>query len=238
MYGRKGLTLPEMGKFSKSSDVNMQVRFEMILMTLVLALISAPGAYAAGNPDSGQAQIAACAACHGQDGATGLDPSYPNLAGQNEVYLTRQLIMIRDGARNIVLMTGQLNGKSDQDLEDIAAYYASLPAKTGQAQGDDVDIARAEQIYRGGIAKKGVAACSACHSPTGGGNAPAGFPRVGGQTSVYTINQLTAYREGERKTDEDYGGMMRGVAQGLTDGEIAVLADFLQGLYAPEPSAD
>lgn len=209
----------------------MQVRFEILLATLVWALLTGSSAFAAGDAAEGQAQAAACGACHGADGATGLDPSYPNLAGQNEKYLTRQLQMIRDGQRDIALMTGQLTGKSDQDLENLAAYYASLPGKTSQAQGDDAQIGRAAQIYRGGIAKKNVAACSACHAPTGGGNAPAGFPLLGGQSSAYTVVQLTAYREGLRTTDEAYGGMMRGVAQGLTDGEIAVLADYIQGLY-------
>lgn len=209
----------------------MQVRFEIVIATLFWALVSASSAYAAGDPAQGQAQAAACGACHGADGATGLDPSYPNLAGQNENYLVRQLQMIRDGDREIALMTGQLTGKTDQDLQDLAAYYASLPGKISQAQGDDQQIARAEQIYRGGIARKNVAACSACHAPTGGGNAPAGFPRIGGQSSAYTVVQLTAYREGLRTTDESFGGMMRGVAQGLTDGEIAVLADYIQGLY-------
>ncbi len=106
-----------------------------------------------------------------------------------------------------------------------------MPAKTGQAEGDDESVELAERIYRGGIAKKGVAACSACHAPNGEGNASAGFPAIGGQTVAYTIAQLTAYREGRRQTDESYGGMMRGVAGGLTDGEIAALADYLQGLH-------
>ena len=59
-----------------------------------------------------------------QDGATGLDPTYPNLAGQSERYLVHQLIAIRDGGREIALMAGQLNGKSDQDLADMARYGA------------------------------------------------------------------------------------------------------------------
>jgi len=209
----------------------MQVRFEILLVTLVWALLTGSSAMAAGDAAAGESQAAPCSACHGADGATGLDPSYPNLAGQNERYLTRQLQMIRDGQRDIALMTGQLTGKSDQDLENLAAYYASLPGKTSQAQGDDAQIERAERIYRGGIANKNVAACSACHAPTGGGNAPAGFPLIAGQSSAYTVVQLTAYREGLRTTDEAYGGMMRGVAQGLTDGEIEVLADYIQGLY-------
>ncbi|MBM4204452.1 MAG: c-type cytochrome [Gammaproteobacteria bacterium] len=186
---------------------------------------------AAGNAEAGKVQTAPCAACHGQDGATGLDGTYPALAGQNERYLLRHLKMIQSGARNIPLMAGQLNGKTEQDLADLAAYYASLPGKLGQAQGDDASIARATALYRGGNLEKKVPACSACHSPTGGGNAPAGFPRVSGQSVEYTVAQLTAYREGVRKTDDDYGGMMRGAAAALNDTEIKALADYLLGVH-------
>ncbi len=128
-------------------------------------------------------------------------------------------------------MAGQLDAKSDQDLWDMAAYYASLPAKMSQTSGDDDAIASAQQIYRAGIARKGVAACAACHNPNGAGNAQAGFPRLSGQPAAYTEAQLKAYRERTRMTDETYGGMMRGVAEGLTDTEIALLADYLQGLH-------
>jgi len=216
--------------YTELRDETMQVRTDLKLVALIWAVVAATQAFAAGDPARGEAQVAACSACHGQDGATGLDPTYPNLAGQNEAYLTGQLRMIQSNERNIALMAGQLTGKSDQDLQDLAAYYAALPAKLSQAQGDDEQIARAEKIYRGGIASKGVAACAACHSPKGNGNAPAGFPAISGQSSAYTIAQLTAYREGLRTSDEAFGGMMRGVAQGLTDGEIAALADYLQGL--------
>jgi cytochrome c553 len=180
---------------------------------------------------AGQAQAVVCAACHGQDGATGIDPSYPNLAGQNERYLVTQLQLIQANTRNAPLMAGQLTSKSEQDLADLAAYYASLPARINQAQGDAETVAGAEMIYRGGIAAKGVPACTACHAPTGDGNGPAGYPNIGGQPSAYTVAQLTAYREGDRQTDEAYGGMMRDVAHGLTDREIAALADYIQGLY-------
>ena len=139
--------------------------------------------------------------------------------------------MFQNGARYAPLMVGQLNTKSEQDLADLAAYYASLPAKVSQADADDETLASAEAIYRGGILSKKVAACTACHSPNGGGNAPAGFPNVSGQPALYTVSQLTAYREGQRKTDETYGGMMRGVASRLTDTEIEALAAYLQGLY-------
>lgn len=212
------------------NQVRKEVRRQMKLVAFFWVFIAASNVFAAGDPARGEAQAATCSACHGADGATGLDPTYPNLAGQNEAYLTRQLQMIQNDERNIALMVGQLNGKSEQDLADLAAYYASLPAKLSQAQGDDDQIALAQRIYRGGIAEKSVAACAACHSPKGAGNAPAGFPAISGQPSAYTIAQLTAYREGKRTSDESFGGMMRGVAHGLTDGEIAALADYLQGL--------
>jgi cytochrome c553 len=209
----------------------MVARASSVVVLWLLAAASWPAAGVTGDPQAGAAQVAACVACHGQDGATPIDPTYPLLAGQNANYLLRQLEFIQSDARPIPLMAGQLAGKSRQELADIAAYYASLPGKIGQAQGDDDTVALADSIYRGGILEKGVAACIACHAPTGRGNAPAGFPAVGGQPSPYTIAQLTEYREGRRTTDEPYGGMMRGVASRLTDTEIAALADYLQGLH-------
>lgn len=205
----------------------IQIRFLISILTLLGATVT----FAAGDPIAGKAQSIVCAACHGQDGASGIDPSYPNLAGQNERYLFSQLQMIQTGARAIVLMTGQLIGKSEQDLQNLAAYYASLPAKLGQTEGDTNSVSTSESIYRGGILKKGVAACASCHSPTGSGNLLAGFPHLSGQSTSYTIAQLTAYREGVRVTDEAYGGMMRDVASNLTDTEIAALADYLRGLH-------
>lgn len=209
----------------------MHTRLLSAVLLLAGAGFLSGTALAAGDPEAGQSKVVTCGACHGQDGASPIDPSYPVLAGQNERYLLRQLQMIQTGERNIALMAGQLTGKTDQDLADMAAYYAALPARVAQAQSDEEALAHAESIYRGGILDKGVAACAACHSPSGAGNGPAGFPLVGGQSAAYTVAQLTAYREGERATDETYGGMMRGVASKLTDGEIALLADYLQGLH-------
>ena len=204
----------------------------MVLSALMAALlgVSASPAFAGGNAQAGEAQAMVCASCHGQDGASAIDPSYPQLAGQNERYLARQLKMFQSGERDVALMTAQLIGKSEQDLDDLAAYYASLPSKVAEATGSDSDIELATRIYKGGIAKKGVAACSSCHGPDGAGNAQAGFPRISGQSAQYTAAQLTAYREGERRSDEVFGGMMRGVSKGLSDREIVVLSDYISGL--------
>ena len=200
------------------------------LLVLTAALFT-PSVQAEGNPRAGEALVASCVACHGQGGAAPIDPSYPVLAGQNAVYLVRQLEMIKTGERPVPLMTGQLDARSAQDLADMAAYFAAQPDVVGQAEGDDEALALAASIYRGGILDKGVAACTSCHSPSGEGNAPAGFPDIGGQPKNYTIAQLTAYREGQRDSDEAFGGMMRSIASRLTDTEIAALAGYLRGLY-------
>ncbi len=176
-----------------------------------------------------ETMVIACAACHGQDGVTGIAPDYPSIAGQNERYLLTQLRMIKSGERPAPLMSGQLDMVSDDDLAAMAAYYAAMPAQVGRSSADTVDAGM--RIYRGGILEKGVAACTACHSPTGGGNAPAGYPHISGQRFDYVVAQLVAYREGRRKTDEAYGGMMRDVAARLTDTEIAAVANYVQGVY-------
>lgn len=203
----------------------------VVLLTLAASVVAPYAQAAEGSPEAGKAQAATCIACHGQDGAAPIDPTYPVLAGQNAQYLLRQLQLIQSNERPVPLMTGMLTGKSEQDLADLAAYFASAADVVRQADADDEALALAEGIYRGGILEKGVAACTSCHSPTGEGNGPAGFPDIGGQPTGYTVAQLTAYREGQRSTDEAYGGMMRGVASRLTDTEIKALAAYLSGLH-------
>ena len=81
--------------------------------------------------------------------------------------------MFQSGERDVPLMTAQLIGKSAQDLEDLAAYYASLPGKIGEAVGSDEDIKTARMIYRR-YCRPRCAACAACHGPGGLGNGQAG----------------------------------------------------------------
>jgi len=73
-----------------------------------------------------------------------------------------------------------------------------------------------------------VAACEACHGPTGSGNPAANYPSLQGQHATYTALQLKAYRSGERSTDPNQ--MMRNIANGLTDDEIEAVASYIQGL--------
>ena len=190
-------------------------------------------AVAAGDAAAGQAKSQTCAACHGADGLA-VAANYPNLAGQSERYLLRQLKMIKSKVRDAPLMAGQLDAMTDTDLANLAAYFSSKTPKVAKAPDRPDDLLVGEHLYRGGSLTKQVSACTACHSPMGNGNRPAGFPMLRGQSMEYVIAQLTAYREGRRKTDEDYGGMMRMVAGRLTDNEIRALASYVQGLTIGE----
>ena len=182
-------------------------------------------AYAAGDAVSGQGKVAVCSGCHGADGNS-MIPSFPKLAGQGEVYLVNQLKDVRDGARNVPQMMGILTGRTDQDLADMAAFYSTQEVTVGATNPDLLDLGR--QIYRAGIAEKGVAACTACHSPTGAGNAQAGFPALGGQHSDYLIKQLKAYRTETRTNGQ--AKLMQQVAALLSDKEIEAVASYMQGL--------
>lgn len=185
----------------------------------------------AGDPAAGKAQVVVCSACHGADGNSAV-PTFPKLAGQGEKYLYKQLKDIRDGARPVPTMAGQLDGKSNQDLANMAAYFASQASTGGQT--DPALLALGEAVYRGGIPERNVAACAACHSPTGKGNAPAGFPRLAGQHADYIAAQLTAYRKGYEdatgRINDGDSRIMRITAFGLSDLEIQAVASYAAGL--------
>jgi len=202
----------------------------IILFSLLLGWASSGCVIAAGDPAAGQSLTATCAACHGADGNS--QPPFPKLAGQGEKYLFKQLQDIRDGARPVPTMVGQLDGKSDQQLEDIAAWFASQERTGGQTNPDLLDLGA--KVYRSGIAERNVPACMACHSPTGQGNAPAGFPALAGQHPQYVADQLRAYRKGYEdatgRTNDGDAKIMRTTAFGLSDGEIAAVASYVAGL--------
>jgi cytochrome c553 len=214
------------------------MRTILIVMAVSLGVSSAAFALE-GDAAAGKTKAAACFACHGQDGNSAA-PTFPKLAGQNVRYLEKQLHEINrkddkgNVKRSIPAMTGMSENLSDQDIADIAAYFGGQKASVNQAKKDLV--IKGEAIYRGGVREKGVPACAACHSPTGAGNAPAGFPQLGGQHADYIASQLKAYRAA---ADGDASGRgndgdtkpMRTVALRLTDSEIAAVSSFISGLH-------
>jgi cytochrome c553 len=190
---------------------------------------------AAGDATAGKDKALTCSACHGADGNSSM-AMYPKLAGQGEKYLLKQLGDIQSNLRPVAMMTGQLDGKSDQDLADIAAFYAIQTATVNSAK--DVDLDLGERIYRSGDQEKGLAACVACHSPTGAGNAPAGFPHLSGQHAEYVETQLKAFRTGyddatnaTARVNDGETMIMRGIAGKLSDREIRAVSNYISGLH-------
>ncbi len=188
------------------------------------ALAAAPPA--ASKPDLAKGQATAtqvCSACHTADGSRG-SPANPILAGQHPEYLVKQLQEFKSGKRNNAIMKGFATTLSDDDMKNVAAFYASKSAKPGFAKNKEL-VKLGEKIYRGGIADKAVPACAGCHSPNGAG-IPAQYPRVGGQHGDYTEAQLVAFRSGARGNN----AQMTAIAAKLSDVEMKAVADYIAGL--------
>jgi cytochrome c553 len=171
---------------------------------------------AEGDAAAGQAKSALCGSCHGVDGNS-LMAMNPKLAGQSARYMVKQLQEFKSGARESAIMSY---------MEDIAAWYSSQQPTIQGANPESIELA--ERLYRAGNSEIAVAACSACHSPTGKGNAPAGFPLLSGQHAEYTLQQLKNFRSGARQNDGS--AMMRTVVERLTDKELEALASYVSGL--------
>ena len=182
--------------------------------------------FAAGDISSGKQKSAVCAACHGMDGNS-LNPEWPKLAGQNEKYLIKQLKDFKNQIRVSPLMSGPVANLSEQDMEDLAAYFSSQTVTPGSA--DANKVALGQLVYRGGNLETGVTACTACHSPTGAGNPAAEYPMLSGQYSKYVNQQLRNFRDGIRKNDQ--ASIMRSIASKMTVEEIEAVSSYIAGLH-------
>ena len=193
------------------------------------------GPFLKGDVKAGETKAAVCGACHGP-GGNSTNPVWPKIAGQGAPYTYAQLQAFKRGAgqsdgdgavRKDPVMSAQAAALSDQDMQDLAVYFAAQEQKPGVAS--ESSIAIAEPLYRAGDAERGIPACAGCHGPTGAGNPAASYPRVGGQHADYSAKQLKAYRAGERNGSKN-GQMMAEVVAKLTDEEIAALASYINGL--------
>lgn len=182
-----------------------------------------------GDASAGEAKAAACAACHGPAGNS-VNPEWPKLAGQHAGYTLKQLQAFRQPAQDSVrfnaVMSAQAQMLGEEDMRNLAAYFAAQTIQPGAA--DPALVEKGQRIYRGGIAEKGVPACIACHGPAGDGNAAALYPVIAGQHAKYIVNQLKLYAAGERRTDENQ--MMRNLAAAMSEDEMQAVASYVQGL--------
>jgi cytochrome c553 len=165
-----------------------------------------------GEARHGKAISYTCLGCHGIDGYKNAYPMYsvPKLEGQNPDYLAAALHGYRDGDRAHVTMHAQASTLSDQDIVDIAAYFAGKPlVATGKAPGS---------------VPQAAALCVSCHGQDGVAIAPM-YPSLAGQHEDYLVRALDEYRKGGRKNP-----IMKGFVATLKDQDIAVIAQYFSGL--------
>ena len=188
-----------------------------------------------GDAKAGAAKAAVCGACHGPQGVA-VAPNFPNLAGQSATYVYLQLKAFKDGQRSDPIMTGQAATLSEQDMRNLAAHFAGLPAKP---VGKPDDASRGAQLFHAGDPAKGVPPCQGCHGMAGQGPTSAWrgapdtawhtFPRLAGQSALYIGQELGDYRQGKRGGVSN-GKVMQGVARNLDDADIQALAAYIQSL--------
>ncbi|MBT7438623.1 MAG: cytochrome c4 [Thiotrichales bacterium] len=207
----------------------------IILASILITSLSNP-ILAVGDAEAGQAKSATCMGCHGLAGNSTI-PNFPKLAGQSEAYIVKQLQYFKSGERGNAMMAGVALSLSDQDMEDVAAYYSIQTISENSAKGSEEMIELGRKIYVGGKMDTQTTACIACHGPKGKGIPTAGFPAVAAQHADYTASQLKAFRQYSinQQTDSDgverVNEMMNNVAMGLTNEEIDALSQYIAGLH-------
>ncbi len=196
------------------------------LVLTVLLTICSGLSFAAGDIKAGEAKAQVCFSCHGAKGVSA-NPAWPHLAGQHAEYIAKQLVDFKVAkTRNDPLMASQVANLKPEDMANLGAYFAAQTAAKGKA--DKAKVELGGNIYRGGNKTTGVAACMACHGPTGQGNPTAKFPVLAAQHATYTSKALKDFKSGARSNDA--GMMMRDIAKRMTDAEIEAVASYIQGL--------
>lgn len=199
-----------------------------MLLTAVLGMTLAMSAsvMATGNAAAGKTKSVMCAACHGADGNSPAD-MFPKLAGQGEAYLVKQLVEFKSGVRSNAVMAPMVASLTEQDMADLAAFYASKTVTPG-AVSEELLVA-GQKIFRAGNKESGLPACMACHGPTGAGIPAAKWPALSGQHAAYVEAQLKMFADGTRSNDPN--SMMRDIASKMKIDEMKAVSAYIAGLH-------
>jgi cytochrome c553 len=157
-----------------------------------------------------------CTMCHGARGLSASDA--PNLAGQYPEVVYKQLRDYQGGQRSSALMEALARGLSEQDMRDLAAYYAYLPKPVLVSKARDLGV---PPLIRVGDPMRNIAPCASCH---GGYDQKFGSPWLEGMPQAYLTAQLRDFASGVRRNDAH--GVMRNVARSMTEREIQSVARF------------
>jgi len=184
------------------------------------------------SPAGPAASAPPCEACHGAHGEGMAAAHVPRLAGQSAGYLLKQLNDYAQGTRDNPIMRNFAKALSEKQRIEFAARYAAMSAPfTAQTTPlNEEQLARGHQLAFQGSEVKRVQACDSCHGPDGVG-VDFAAPYLAGQSAEYLASAIKAFQQGTRKNDA--GELMRSVAQGLDDADIAAVT----GYYATQGTA-
>jgi len=195
----------------------MKIAASIATLSIACALLASPAA-AQGNAERGAKLAYTCQGCHGIEGYRNAYPSYrvPKLGGQKAAYLVAALQGYRDGTREHPTMQAQASSMSDEDMQDLAAYFSSVANETVAAGGSET----------AGI--EAASTCVACHGQNGISVSP-NWPTLAGQYEDYLRHALNQYRDGTRKN-----AVMAQMAAPLTDEDVKLLASYYASLKGLE----
>lgn len=182
-----------------------------LVSSVFLSLMFSGSALAAPDIAAGKEKAGMCFNCHGPEGNS-QNSNFPSLAGQKSAYLVNQLRAFRAGTRENGMMQNMTANLSDQDINNLAAYFGSVKNKSA---GGDSDLAKKGQSK--------VSMCFGCH-----GNGAKGLgvtPRLAGQHPAYLKRQLQAFKDGSRKN-----GPMRGIANMLSADDMSAVTEHMGSL--------
>lgn len=164
-----------------------------------------------------------CFVCHGADGESS-SPVFPRLAGQHARYIERQLADYKSGRRKSSAMQPMVEDLTPADFKALGLYFESRKPQAHAVA--DPELAQVGRfIFVRGNPYSGVAACSSCHGPKGGGTET--LPRLAGQHAQYTENQLKAFNKRERTNDN---AVMHAIASKLSELELKAVSSYISGL--------
>ena len=194
----------------------MKIAASLLTLCIACAFLASPAA-AQGDAERGAKLAYTCLGCHGIEGYRNAYPSFrvPKLGGQKAAYLLAALQGYRDGTRKHATMQAQASSMSDQDMQDLAAYFSSFANET---------------VAAGGSETSGIEAASTCvawHGQNGISVSP-NWPTLAGQYEDYLRHALNQYRDGTRSNQ-----VMAQMAAPLTEEDVKVLARYyatLEGL--------
>ena len=195
------------------------------LRSALLVLLLSPAAQAQ-MPAPEKLQL--CASCHGVNGQSSAAET-PHLAGLQTSYFIRQMEDFRKGRRKSAVMQAVMSGLDDKDVALLATYFREQkPPEPGK--GHPSSLRQGKDIFMEGIVANAVPSCAGCHKDDGTGTNR--YPRLAGQQPTYLVQQMLNYKSGAR--DNDDRGLMRAVAQRMTEAEIRAVAEFIVTMKGDE----